>query len=96
MNTNLTKVGGKWAIEITGSDDEEMLTKSFASVEEAEKWRHDVGQGIIPAPVLNSKRARTDKGSFLKPPTRTKHIEPVRHRRKKRVRPRRKSNIHIV
>tara|TARA_R110000751_G_scaffold13385_6_gene44958 strand:+ start:533 stop:820 length:288 start_codon:yes stop_codon:yes gene_type:complete len=64
MNTNLTKVGGKWAIEITGSDDEEMLTKSFASVEEAEKWRHDVGQGIIPAPVLNSKRARTDKGSF--------------------------------
>jgi|TARA_R100001530_G_scaffold16274_4_gene14347 hypothetical protein len=64
MMTQLTKSGGKWAIEVSCGPHDKPLVKTFASREVAEKWRYDVASGKIAAPVLQPKRARTAKGKY--------------------------------
>ena len=52
MQYNLSKDGANWLIEVSGAPYEEPMVKSFGSREEAEKWRHDIGQGTIDKPTL--------------------------------------------
>jgi len=61
MHTNLTKVGGKWAVEVIGGPDDETLVKTFGSREEAETWRRDMTRGDEKPPVLKPKRAQAKK-----------------------------------
>ena len=57
MQSNLIKQGSKWAIEVTGGPEDEPFVKAFGSLEDAEKWRRQVGAGELEAPVLKSKKA---------------------------------------
>ena len=57
MQSNLIKQGSKWAIEVTGGLEDEPFVKAFGSLEDAEKWRRQVGAGELEAPVLKSKKA---------------------------------------
>jgi len=55
MHTNLTKVGGKWAIEVIGGPDEETLVKTFDAREDATNWVRRANIGQVDAPVLKKK-----------------------------------------
>jgi hypothetical protein len=57
MQTNLMKQGDKWAIEVIGGLEDEPFVKTFGSLEDAEKWRRQVGAGELEAPVLTPKKA---------------------------------------
>ena len=57
MQTNLTKVGNKWAVEVIGGADEEVLVKTFDGREHATNWIRMVGSGQTEAPALKKKGA---------------------------------------
>lgn len=57
MHTNLTKVGGNWAVEVIGGPDEETLVKTFEGREHASNWIRLMGAGKTAPPVLKKKGA---------------------------------------
>ena len=57
MHTTLTKVGGKWAVEVTGGPDEENFVKTFTGREHATNWIRCIGSGKTAALVLKKKGA---------------------------------------
>ena len=69
MHTNLTKVGGKWAVEVIGGPDEETLVKTFSGREHATNQIRLWGSGQSDLPVLKKKGA-------VKKETASKTIEP--------------------
>ena len=69
MHTNLTKVGGKWAVEVIGGPDEETLVKTFSGREHATNQIRLWGSGQSDLPVLKKKGA-------VKKETATKTVEP--------------------
>jgi len=54
MQTNLTMVGDKWAVEIIGGPDEETLTKTFSGREQATNQIRLWGNGQSEMPILKS------------------------------------------
>lgn len=56
MQTNLTKVGGEWAVEVVGGPDEENFVKTFSGREHAANWIRQVNAGETEAPVLKKKK----------------------------------------
>tara|TARA_R110000824_G_scaffold162073_8_gene337655 strand:- start:224 stop:460 length:237 start_codon:yes stop_codon:yes gene_type:complete len=69
MQTNLTKVGGKWAVEVIGGPDEETLVKTFSGREEATSQIRMWNSGQSDMPVLKKKGA-------IKKETASKKAEP--------------------
>ena len=69
MHTNLTKVGGKWAVEVIGGPDEETLVKTYSGREQATNQIRMWGSGQSDLPVLKKKGA-------VKKETATKTVEP--------------------
>ena len=57
MHTNLTKVGGKWAVEVIGGPDEETFVKTFSGREHATNQIRLWGSGQSDLPVLKKKGA---------------------------------------
>ena len=57
MQTNLTKVGDKWAVEIIGGPDEETLIETFSGREQATNQIRMWGSGQSGMPVLKKKGA---------------------------------------
>lgn len=71
MQTNLTKVGDKWAVEVIGGPDDETLVKTFSGREEAAKWIRAAGKGEVEVPALKPKKA-----SRAKPQSKAKSVKP--------------------
>ena len=69
MHTNLTKVGGKWAVEVIGGPDEETLVKTYSGREQATNQIRLWGSGQSDLPVLKKKGA-------VKKETASKTVEP--------------------
>lgn len=69
MHTNLTKVGGKWAVEVIGGPDEETLVKTFSGREHATNQIRLWGSGQTDLPILKKKGAVKKKAA-------TKTVEP--------------------
>ena len=69
MHTNLTKVGGKWAVEVIGGPDEETLVKTYSGREQATNQIRLWGNGQSDLPILKKKGA-------VKKETATKTVEP--------------------
>ena len=61
MQTNLTKQGNKWAVEVIGGPDEENFVKTFEGREHATNLIRSVGLGKSEAPVLKPKKAAKSK-----------------------------------
>lgn len=61
MHTNLTKVGGKWAVEVIGGPDEETLVKTFSGREHATNQIRLWGSGQADLPILEKKGAAKKK-----------------------------------
>ena len=78
MHTNLTKVGGKWAVEVIGGPDEETLVKTFSGREHATNQIRLWGSGQTDLPILEKKGA-------VKKETASKTVEP-----KAKVKPKKK------
>jgi|TARA_R110002110_G_scaffold116538_4_gene288119 hypothetical protein len=57
MHTNLTKVGGKWAVEIIGGPDEETRVEVFSGREHATNQIRRWANGQSDLPVLKKKGA---------------------------------------
>jgi hypothetical protein len=72
MQTNLTMVGGKWAVEIIGGPNEETLTKTFSGREQATNQIRLWGNGQSEMPILKKKRVKSEKS--VKP----KKVEAVK------------------
>ena len=72
MQTNLTMVGDKWAVEIIGGPDEETLTKTFSGREQATNQIRLWGNGQSEMPILKKKRVKSEKS--VKP----KKVEAVK------------------
>jgi hypothetical protein len=73
MQTNLTKVGGKWAVELVGGDDEEALVLTFEGKEHATNKIRMWNSGQSEIPVLEKKgAAKPKKKSAPKPKATTK------------------------
>ena len=58
MQTNLTMVGDKWAVEIIGGPDEETLTKTFSGREQATNQIRLWGNGQSEMPILKSAKPK--------------------------------------
>jgi len=54
MQTNLTKDGSRWTIEVLVNLDDGPTSKSFGSREEAEAWRERLAQGLEEVPVAKA------------------------------------------
>lgn len=67
MNTNLTKNGAKWAVEVTGEPDEKVLTKTFSNRDAAVGWIRAVGQGETEVPALKKKGGTKPKSKKAAP-----------------------------
>ena len=63
MQTNLTMVGDKWAVEIIGGPDEETLTKTFSGREQATNQIRLWGNGQSEMPILKKKGAKSGKSA---------------------------------
>ena len=63
MQTNLTMVGDKWAVEIIGGPDEETLTKTFSGREQATNQIRLWGNGQSEMPMLKKKGAKSKKST---------------------------------
>ena len=86
MQTNLTKVGGKWAVELVGGDDEEALVLTFEGKEHATNKIRMWNSGQSEIPVLEKKGAAKPK----KNPRRT-----PRQQRRRRLRQNRRNNSNM-
>ena len=71
MQTNLTMVGDKWAVEVIGGPDDEILVKTFSGREDAAAWVRAVGQGEVEVPALKPKKAAKSK-----PQSKAKSVKP--------------------
>ena len=58
MHTNLTKVGGKWAVEVIGGPDEETFVKTFSGREHATNWVRMLANGQSEMPTFKKKSAK--------------------------------------
>tara|TARA_R110000751_G_scaffold6818_2_gene28754 strand:- start:8 stop:229 length:222 start_codon:yes stop_codon:yes gene_type:complete len=72
MQTNLTMVGDKWAVEIIGGPDEETLTKTFSGREQATNQIRLWGNGQSEKPVLKKKNVKSEKS------VKSKKVETVK------------------
>ena len=63
MQTNLTMVAGKWAVEVIGGPDEETLTKTFSGREQATNQIRLWGNGQSEKPILKKKGAKSQKAA---------------------------------
>ena len=72
MHTNLTKVGGKLAVEAIGGPDEETLVKTFSGREHASNQIRLWGSGQSDLPVLKKKGAAKKKAAPKKKATKKK------------------------
>jgi hypothetical protein len=72
MQTNLTMVNGKWAVEVIGGPDEEMMVKTFEGREHATNWIRMVGTGQTEAPVLKQKKVEKEAAK----PKKVKAVKP--------------------
>jgi len=68
MQTNLTKVGGKWAVELIGGDDEETLVLTFEGKEHATNKIRMWNNGQSEIPVLEKKGAAKPKKKAVPKP----------------------------
>ena len=72
MQTNLTMVNGKWAVEVIGGPDEETFVKTFDGREHATNWIRMGGNGQTEAPVLKQKKVEKEAAK----PKKVKAVKP--------------------